>query len=688
MQPPIAKKIPTSRKFFGIELQDDYAWMRDKDNPEVIAYLEAENAYTKAQMAHTKDFQKELYDEMLGRIKEDDQSYPYKKDGYFYYTRTVEGKPYAIHCRRKVTGDAAPDNTEAPEEILIDENILAEGKEFFDLGDLDISTNEQLMAYTTDENGSERYTLHVKNLATGELFENIVGDIYEEIEWANDNQTIYYVTREEGTDRPFKLFRKQLGQVGESELVFHEKDEGFFLSLGKTKDEKYLLLDLSTHVCTELWILDANDPKAAPQLLVARRPNIELGILHNDGWWYLITNEDALNFRLMRVRSDAPARENWEEVLPHSPDFKIDYADSFRDYIAVFGRKNGLKSILIYHIPTGEVHDVEFPDPVFTTGSSANLEFESQVLRFKYSSLTRPASQYDYDLKTRTRTLLKQTEIKGGYDPELYGSERFFAIAPDGVKVPISLVYRKDMRREGPQPLLLYAYGSYGHSTEPTFSSARLSMLNRGMIFAIAHIRGGGEMGRQWYENGKFLFKKNTFSDFIAAAEHLIEKKYTSSDQLAIMGGSAGGLLMGTVLNMRPDLFKVVEAHVPFVDVINTMLDPSIPLTVIEYDEWGNPQQEDYFRYMHSYSPYDNVRNADYPDILITAGLNDPRVQYWEPAKWCARLRDRKTGDHILLLKTNMGAGHQGASGRYGYLKETAFEYAFLLDRIGLGPTQ
>lgn len=679
MQPPIAKKIPTSRKFFGIELQDDYAWMREKENPEVIAYLEAENAYTQAQMAHTKDFQKHLYDEMLGRIKEDDASYPYKKDSYLYYTRTVEGKPYAIHCRRK-------GSMEAPEEILIDENVLAEGKEFFDLGDLDISSNEQLMAYTTDENGSERYTLHVKNLQTDEVFENIVGDIYDEIEWANDNETIYYVTREEGTDRPFKLFRKQLGENKESELVFHEEDEGFFLSLGKTKDEKYLLLDLSTHVCTELWILDANDPKAEPQLLAARKPNVELGILHNDGWWYLITNEDALNFRLMRTRAETPERENWEEVLPHSADFKIDYADSFRDYVAVFGRRNGLKSILIYHIPSGQTHDVEFPDPVYTTGSSANLEFDSQVLRFKYSSLTRPASQYDYDLNTRTRTLLKQTEIKGGYDPELYASERIFATAPDGVKVPLSLVYRKDMRQDGPQPLLLYAYGSYGHSTEPTFSSARLSMLDRGMIFVIAHIRGGGEMGRQWYENGKFLFKKNTFTDFIAAAEHLIENKYTTQNQLGIQGGSAGGLLMGTVLNMRPDLFKVVEAYVPFVDVINTMLDPSIPLTVIEYDEWGNPQEEDYFHYMRSYSPYDNVHNAEYPDILITAGLNDPRVQYWEPAKWCARLRDRKTGDHILLLKTNMGAGHQGASGRYGYLKETAFEYAFLLDRLGLEP--
>ncbi|MEM1000724.1 MAG: S9 family peptidase [Bacteroidota bacterium] len=676
MEAPVAKKTPSSRTLFGVTLHDDYAWMRQREAPEVRAYLEAENAYTQAQMAHTKDFQDTLYQEMLGRIKEDDTSVPYQKDNHFYYIRTVEGKPYAIHCRTL--------GAEGPEEILIDENELAAGKEFFDLGDLDISTNEQLMAYTTDENGSERYQLHVRNLETGDLQENIVDNIYGEIEWANDNATLYYITREDGTDRPHKLFRRSLGQEGESELVFHEADEGFFLSIGKTKDDRYLLIDLSSHVTTEVWCLDAEDPNAQPQLVIPRRPGIELGMVHNDGWWYIMTNEAALNFRLLRTRVEAPEREHWEEVLPHSPDFKIDYAESFRDRLAIFGRKNGLKSIVVYHIPTGATHDVPFPDPVYTAGASSNLEFESQVLRFKYSSLTRPASVFDYDMETGTRSLLKQTEVRGGYDASAYDSARIFATAPDGTQVPVSLVWNKARRQDRPQETLLYAYGSYGHSIDPTFSSARLSLLDRGLIFAIAHIRGGGEMGRAWYENGKFLFKKNTFSDFIAVAEHLITTGVTARDRLGIMGGSAGGLLMGAVINMRPDLFKVVEAHVPFVDVMNTMLDPSIPLTVIEYDEWGNPNEENYFHYMHSYSPYDNVQPQDYPDLLITAGLNDPRVQYWEPAKWCAKLRQCKSTDRPLLLKTNMGAGHQGASGRYGYLKEIAFDYAFLLDRLGI----
>ncbi|HHG85248.1 MAG TPA: S9 family peptidase [Bacteroidetes bacterium] len=677
MHPPIAKKIPTSRTMFGITLQDNYAWMRQKDDPRVKAYLDAENAYTEQCMVHTEAFQQVLYDEMLGRIKEDDQSAPYQKGAYWYYVRTEAGKPYAIHCRRK-------GSMEAEEEVLIDENVLAEGKDFFDLGDLEISTNEQLMAYTVDENGSEHYQLHVKNLETGEIQADVVSDIYGEVEWANDNKTIYYVILEESTFRPYKLFRHLIGGNQDDVLIFHEADEAYFLSLGKTKDEKYLVIDLSSNITTEAWYLNANEPEMAPSLVASRRQGIEFGLAHNAGWWYIVTNEDAVNFRLMRTRVSTPARENWEEVIAHDSQSKIDAVDSFKDHLVILGRNNGLKNIQVRNLRTGDVHDISHPEPVYTVGGGANVEFDTDQLRFSYSSLTQPASVFEYDLNTRSRKMLKQTVVLGGYNPSDYTSERIFAVAADGTKVPISLVYKKALRQDGPQAFLLYAYGSYGHSIEPHFSSARLSMLDRGMVFAMAHIRGGGEMGRPWYEDGKFLNKKNTFTDFIAAAEHVCAAGYTEPSQLGIMGGSAGGLLMGAVVNMRPDLFKVVEAHVPFVDIMNTMLDPTIPLTVIEYDEWGNPQQEDYFRYMHAYSPYDNVVAQDYPDMLITAGLNDPRVHYWEPAKWCARLRDHKTDANTLLLKTNMGAGHKGASGRYGHLKETAFEYAFLLDHLGI----
>lgn len=681
MKAPVAKRIPTQKTVHGVTLKDDYAWLREKMDPAVTAYLEAENAYTEHCMAHTKDLQEKLYKEMLGRIKEDDRSVPYRKGNYWYYTRTEEGKAYAIHCRKK-------GNLEAQEEIILDENALAEGHEFFDLGDLEISTNEELMAYTVDYKGAEKYALQVKNLQTGELHVDQVVDIYEDIEWANDNATLYYVRLEEGTQRPYKLFRHTLGQTGEDPLVFHEPDDSFFLSVSKARDDQYLFIDLNSMITSEVHAVDANDPQATPRCFAKRSHGIEYSISHHEGWFYIVTNKDALNFRLLRcpvpegtISLDDPSLET---VIAHSPEEKIDYVEAYRDHLVVYGRKNGLKNIQVRNLRNGAVHDIEMPESVYTVSGVSLPEYHTQTLRFNYASLTTPASVYDYEMEARTRELRKQQEIVGGYDSSQYESQRIFATSHDGAKVPVSLVYRKDLRKDGPQPTLLYAYGSYGHSIEPYFSSSRLSLLDRGMVFAIAHIRGGGEMGRQWYETGKFLFKRNTFLDFIAAAEHLVAAGFTSAAELAIAGGSAGGMLMGTVTNMRPDLFRVVQSHVPFVDVMNTMLDPSIPLTVIEYDEWGNPNDEQYFHYMLSYSPYDNLEPKAYPDMLVTAGLNDPRVHYWEPAKYTARLRQLKTDGNILLLKTNMGAGHQGASGRYGHLKELAFEYAFLLDRLGL----
>lgn len=677
MHPPIAKRIPSSSTHFGISLPDDYAWLREKENPEVSAYLEAENAYTEAIMAHTKAFQERLYKEMLGRIKEDDSSVPYRYRNYWYYTRTEEGKEYGIHCRKHLTLDA-------PEEILLDENQLAEGHDFFDLGDLEISTNERFMAYTVDLDGSERYTLRVMDLDTREHFADQIDNISGEIEWANDNATLYYVTLDEETHRPEKLFRHVLGSKAEDTLVFHEPDEAYFLGFGKGRDEEYFFIELDSNITTELLYFSANDPEAQPILFWERQRGIELGMEHHEGWWYIYTNEDAVNFRLLRTRIENPGREHWEEVVAHDPAGKLDGIDAFKDHLVIFGRRNGLRHIQIRHFRTGEVHDIAFPEPVYTLSPGSTAEYDTPVLRIRYTSLTTPASVYDYDMNDRSMVLLKQQEVLGGYDATEYDSARIFATASDGMQIPISLVWKKSLRKDGPMPLYLYAYGSYGVSLDPGFNSNRLSLLDRGMVFAMAHIRGGGEMGRLWYDHGKLLSKLNTFTDFIASAEHLIATGWTAADRLAIAGGSAGGLLIGTVLNMRPDLFRVAEAHVPFVDVMNTMLDPSIPLTVIEYDEWGNPTEEASFRYMAAYSPYDNVDARPFPDLLITAGLNDPRVHYWEPAKWCAKIRATKPDTGLVLLKTNMGAGHQGASGRYGALKELAFEHAFVLDRLGL----
>ncbi|MEY3442311.1 MAG: Protease 2 [Bacteroidota bacterium] len=678
MEAPVLKKIPTSNTKFGITLHDDYAWLRDKKNKEVMAYLEAENAYAKEQMAHTEAFQKQLYKEMLARVKEDDSTVPAPLDGYWYYSRTETGKAYPIHCRKKGTLDA-------PEEVLLDENVLAEGHEFFDLGDAEVSPNDLLLAYTADFDGSENYTLYIKDLATGALLEDRVEKISDEIEWGNDNATIFYVRLDEETHRPCQMFRHHLGTAETADaLVFEEKDEAFFLSMGKSKDEKYMFIDLSSHTSTEIYYFLADTPTAQPILFAPRRPLIELGMEHHEGWWYIVTNEDAINFKLMRTKVEQPDRSQWEEVIAHDPLVKIDDIETFQDFIVVYGRRGGYKNMIVRDMRSGEMHEIQHPEPVFTLSGSANLEYKTDLLRYGYSSLVTPSTTFEYNMRDRSRKMLKQAEVLGGYDPSLYQCERIYATAPDGAQVPMSVVYKKEFRGKGTQPLFLYGYGAYGHTVDPSFSSARLSLLDRGMIYAIAHIRGGGAMGRPWYEDGRLLHKRNSFTDFIACAEHLIATGMTEPQKLAISGGSAGGLLMGGVVNMRPDLFKAVDASVPFVDLMNTMLDASIPLTVIEYDEWGNPNGEEFFKYMLSYSPYDNVKAQDYPHMLITAGLNDPRVHYWEPAKWCAKLRDLKTDSNTILLKTNMGAGHQGASGRYGYLEELAFDYTFVMDRLGV----
>lgn len=673
ISPPVAKVVPRTDTIHGEARIDNYFWLRERGNPEVIEYLKAENKYTEAMMKHTEKLQETLYQEMLSRIKETDLSVPEKIDDYYYYTRTEEGKQYSIYCRKKGSLDSK-------EEILLDQNELAEGRKYFRIGVFEVSPNHQLLAFSIDTTGAETYTIHIKDLNSGELLKDEIPNTYYSVEWANDNNTIFYSTLDEAK-RPYKLFRHKLGtDAKEDDLLHFEEDEAYFLRLSKTKSKQYLLLGLESMTTTEVWYLDADRPDKPFKLIHPRQHEMEYYIAHHGDKFYVLTNENAKNFKLMEVSVKNPSKKYWREVLPHRKSVKIDDIEAFKNHLVLYERENGLKKIRITNLTNQDVHYVEFPEPVYTYRPGRNPDFNTNILRFNYTSLVTPRSVFDYNMDDKTRELKKQYEVLGDYDPSEYQSERIFAEASDGTRIAISLVYRKGMVKDGNNPLYLYGYGSYGASIDPNFNSNRLSLLDRGFIYAIAHIRGGGEMGRYWYDQGKLLQKKNTFTDFIACAEHLIAEKYTSKDKLVIRGGSAGGLLMGAVTNMRPDLFKVVIAKVPFVDVVNTMLDASIPLTVIEYEEWGNPNEKEYYDYIKSYSPYDNVEAKAYPNMLITAGLSDPRVQYWEPAKWTAKLRAMKTDDNILLLKTNMGTGHFGASGRYDYLKEIAFEYAFILD--------
>jgi len=655
-QPPTAKKIPHDVTVHGDRRVDPYYWMRNREDPAVLEYLKAENAYTEKVMKHTEAFQEQLYKELKNRIKETDLSVPVRIDDYYYYTRTEEGKQYTIHCRKF-------GSLEAPEEIILDENVLAEGYPYFRLGAFTVSPNHQLLAYSIDTTGAEKYRLFVKDLERSQLLPDVINNTYTAVEWANDNQTLFYNILDT-THRPYKVFRHRLGTpASEDPLVYHEQDERFYLDISKSKSKDYLFLNLESEITSEVQFLRADNPDGEFRVIQPRQQGMEYSVAHRGDQFYVLTNDDALNFKLMVTPVLQPSKENWTEVIPPRKGVKIDYLDIFQDYLVVYEREHGLRKIRITDLNSQKTHYVTFPEEVYTLWGGPNPDFRSKLLRFTYTSLVTPKSVYDYDMDSRERTLKKQDEVLGGYDPSLYVTRRLWATAEDSAKIPMSMVYRKGMRRDGKNNLYLYGYGSYGATIDPYFSSVRLSLLDRGFIYIIAHVRGGGYLGRGWYEDGKFLHKRNTFTDFIACAEYLIQEKYTNPDQLVIAGGSAGGLLMGAVTNMRPNLFKVVVAQVPFVDVVNTMLDETIPLTVIEFEEWGNPKKKQFYDYMISYSPYDNVAAKAYPNMLITTSLNDPRVAYWEPAKWTAKLRAMKTDQNQLLLKINMNAGHGGASG-------------------------
>jgi oligopeptidase B len=645
----------------------------------VLPYLEAENRHTEEVMASTKPLQETLYSEILGRIQETDVSVPVKRDGYFYYARTEEGRAYSIQCRKHGSLDAS-------EEILLDSNALAAGQKYFRLGTFAVSPDHRLLAYSTDLEGDESYTIQVKILATGELLADRIANTSDALEWANDNRTFFYTVLD-AAKRPYRAFRHELGASSDT-LVFQEDDARFNLGLAKTRSRRFVFIETASSVTSELRYLEADDPSGEFRVLLPRRQAVEYDASHHGEHFYIRTNDQAKNFRLMRTDVSNTSAETWETVIPARSGVTIEGVDSFEDHIVVYERERGLEKICIRDGSGALSHYVEFPEPVYTFAATGNAEYNTNLLRFNYTSLVTPASVFDYDVHTRERELKKQYQVRGGYDASQYRSERIFATASDGVEVPISLVYRKSFERNGTTPLLLYGYGAYGHSIDPRFSSDRLSLLDRGFVFAIAHIRGGAELGEEWHDQGKLRHKKNTFTDFIACAEHLLAGRYTSTNRLAIMGGSAGGLLMGAVLNLRPELFHAAIAKVPFVDTLNTMLDPTLPLTIAEYEEWGNPAQEEFYRYIRSYSPYDNVAPCEYPAMLVTAGLNDPRVSYWEPAKWVAKLRALKTDlkmtdSNVLLLKTDMGSGHFGPSGRYEGIKEVAFDYAFLLRTVG-----
>jgi oligopeptidase B len=683
--PPIAKRVPTARERHGDTVVDEYAWLRDKDDPDTLAYLEAENEWTEAQLAHTKPLQEKLFQEIKARIQETDLSVPMRRRGWWYFTRTEEGKQYPIHCRKRAsdadTAHAPAEDT--PEEVLLDQNVEAGESEFFSIGALDVSPDGRLLAWSTDFAGAELYDLRFRDLTTGDDLPDVVPGTHYGSAWSGDNRTFFYVKPDEAV-RPYQLWRHTLGTPPETDvLVYQEDDERFYLGVGTTKDDAFIILHLGSKVTDEVWFLDADDPDGAFTVVQPREQDVEYGIEHHSGRFFVVTNADgAEDFKLMEAPVATPGRAHWTEIVPHRPGVKLGGIDVYADHLVLFERTAGVRRIRVRKLSTGDEHLIEQPEEV-STASGGSAEFDTHVMRYGYTSMVTPSSVFDYDMDTHERVLLKQKPVLGGYDPERYETVRTWATAPDGARIPISIVQRKDRAPGGPG--FLYGYGSYEASMDPSFSSVRLSLLDRGFVYAIAHIRGGGEMGRRWYTDGKFLKKRNTFTDFIACAEHLVAEGWTTPEQLAIRGGSAGGLLMGAVVNERPDLFGAVIAEVPFVDALNTILDPTLPLTVMEWEEWGNPvTSPEYYAYMKSYAPYENVRAVDHPPMLVTAGLNDPRVSYWEPAKWVAKLRVTKTDANPLLLKTEMGAGHMGPSGRYDAWRDEAMVLAFVLDTFGI----
>jgi oligopeptidase B len=688
LRPPAAQREPVEHVIHGDRRVDHYAWLRRKDDPRVREYLQEENDYAEAYMKATGEFQEELYQEMLGRILQTDLSVPYLLRGYSYFSRTEEGKQYSIYCRRQEDPDAR-------EEALLDLNVLAEGHSYLGLGMFEVSDDNQLLAYATDTTGFRQYTLEVKDLRTRALLPFRMERVTS-VAWSNDHKTFFYVVEDEVTKRSHQLWRHVLGTEGADALVYEEKDERFRIDIERTRSGAYLLLVSNSHTTSEIRYLRADQPFAEFQLIAEREDDHEYYVDHHPGSakdpaggiFFIRTNSDGRTYRLVTAPARNPARDNWLEVIGNRPGVMLAGMESFRSHLVLLEREDGLPYLRIIDLTRAATsalegsYRIEFAEPAYNATLGANPEFDTGQVRFHYESFITPRSVYDYDLRTGDRILRKQQPVLGGYDPTEYGSERLHAIAADGTGVPLSVVYRHDTPRDGSAPLLLYGYGSYGLSMPVAFSSNRLSLLNRGVIFVIAHVRGGGELGKPWHDAGRMHHKMNTFTDFIVSAEYLIERNYTSKKKLIIEGGSAGGLLMGAVTNLRPDLFRVVVSHVPFVDVLNTMLDASLPLTVGEYEEWGNPQVEDDYFYMKKYCPYTNLERKDYPTMLVKTGLNDSQVMYWEPAKYVAKLRTLKTDDNPLLLKTNMGAGHGGASGRYDYLREIAFDYAFLLREL------
>ncbi|OGW81515.1 MAG: oligopeptidase B [Omnitrophica bacterium GWA2_52_8] len=674
---PRAEKSGHKMRRHGVLLRDAYAWLRQRDDGKVLDYLRAENAYTEAVMKPTEPLQKNIYKEFLSRIKETDMSVPARKDGYEYYSRTEEGKQYAIYCRRLLKSGS-------PEEILIDTNALAAGFDYFSLGDYAVSPDHRYLAYAVDVTGNEEYTLTIKDLQTGKLLKDEIPRTAAGMAWADDNETLFYNVLDD-SKRPYKLMRHRRGTKASSDKeIYHEKDERFFLDITRTMDGRFLLLELSSKASSEVHFLSTAEPHGKFRRIAARRKDVEYAVESHGGRFFILTNDGAKNFKIMQAPAGQCGRKYWKTLISHRRHVLLDDLEVFEGHLVIYGRERGMTQVEVMDLANGEIHRIEFDEAVYTVDAGANYEFHSDKVRLNYTSLITPSTVLDYDLKRRTREIKKQQEVLGDYDPELYVSERIFARSRDGTGVPISIVHRRNLARDGQNPFFLYGYGSYGICIDPGFSSMRLSLLDRGFIFGIAHVRGGGEMGRSWYDDGKLKKKKHTFEDFIACAEYLVREKLTSPEKLVIGGGSAGGLLMGAVVNARPDLFRGVIMHVPFVDVVNTMLDRSLPLTVTEYDEWGNPQKKDFFKSIHAYSPYDHIEAKDYPAMFVTGGINDPRVQYWEPAKWVAKLRGLKTDVNPLLLKINMDAGHGGASGRYDYLKELALDYAFVLSILKL----
>ncbi len=675
--PPIAKKVPKVTEIHGRKLVDNYFWLRDKPNPEVKAYLETENAYTDALMKPTEAFQKKLYDEMLGRVKETDVEVPYKEGEYFYYTRSEAGKQYGIRCRKKNSMDAA-------EEVVLDVNELAKGQAFVSVAAFAVSDDGNLLAYSVDNTGFRQFTLVVKDLRTGTLLSDHA-DRVGSVVWANDNKTVFYTVEDAVSKRQYRLYRHTVGTAGADELVYEEKDERFEVEAGRTRSKAYIFLVSGSHTTSEVRYISADQPMAEWKVMEPRKQDVEYYPEHNGDFFYIRTNDAGRNFRMVKAPVADPRSANWQEVVPQRAAVMLDDIDFFKNYYITYEREGGLPQMRVTSLPDGQSRRVDFPEPAYIAYSYVNREYDTPKFRYGYQSFITPASVFEYDVASAKSTLLKQKEVPGGYDPARYQVEQLFATATDGVKVPISVVHLKNAKLDGKGAIYLGGYGSYGISNDVSFNSNVFSLVDRGVTVAVAHIRGGGELGKAWHEDGRMMHKKNTFTDFIASAEYLVGHGYGSKDRLTIEGRSAGGLLMGAVLNMRPDLFHAAIVGVPFVDVINTELDESLPLTVGEWEEWGNPKEKAAFDYMLSYSPYDNIEDKPYPNILVRTSFNDSQVMYWEPAKYVAKMRATRKDHNLLLMKTNMGpAGHGGASGRYDRIKDAAFDYAFLLTQMGI----